>query len=212
MSWMSIQTTGRSCIVLVRIAIHLRLEPCLHLFDRCFCGSTPDPKPPRLATPHSCAGPCSRSRVCSHPCSLPCHPGPCPPCNVTTELPCYCEKQTLSFRCSNLAPSRAGVGANLSCGKPCGRRLACGNHPCENPCHDGPCAPCKVTEVAKCYCEKTERELGCGEGVAKTSSIIENGVKRDWTGRFECEDTCNRYAYISTSLLLKEFLNHFQTF
>ncbi|KAG5730851.1 hypothetical protein E4T56_gene16109 [Termitomyces sp. T112] len=31
----------------------------------CFCNSTSEPKPPRLATPHSCAGPCSRVLV--HP-------------------------------------------------------------------------------------------------------------------------------------------------
>jgi hypothetical protein len=47
---------------------------------RCFCGSTVDPKPARLATPHSCASPCSRPRLCGHGCPLSCHPGPCPPC------------------------------------------------------------------------------------------------------------------------------------
>jgi len=47
---------------------------------RCFCGSTAEPKHARLATPHSCANPCSRPRSCGHGCPLACHPGPCLPC------------------------------------------------------------------------------------------------------------------------------------
>ena len=30
----------------------------------------------------------------------------------------------------------------VSCGKPCGRPLGCGFHPCEQLCHAGACAPC----------------------------------------------------------------------
>ena len=170
----------------------MRLNSYLICPDRCFCGSTPDPKPPRLSTPHSCAGPCTRPRTCGHPCPLSCHPGPCPPCQITIQQPCYCGKEVLSFRCANLAPSRAGLSASTSCGKFCGKQLGCGNHTCEAVCHDGPCAPCQVTENARCYCGKDERQLACGEGVEKTSVVLEDGHEIRWTGCFECENQCDR--------------------
>ncbi|KAI0360572.1 hypothetical protein OH77DRAFT_1470646 [Trametes cingulata] len=160
----------------------------------CFCGSTPDPKPPRLATPHSCANPCSRPRACGHPCSLTCHPGPCPPCQVTTQMPCYCGKQTLSFRCAHLGLSKSGVPttAELSCGQTCGRLLGCGNHICEDTCHPGKCKPCRIRVMARCYCGKEEKELGCGEGEEKECLVVQDGKEDRWVGRFACEQTCNR--------------------
>ncbi|KAI0686090.1 hypothetical protein BC835DRAFT_1288606 [Cytidiella melzeri] len=156
---------------------------------RCFCGSTTEPRPPRLATPHSCASQCTRPRTCSHSCPLPCHPGPCPPCQVTTQMPCFCGKKTLSFRCGILAQSRATA---LSCNQTCGRLLDCGNHTCESSCHDGPCVLCHVKETWSCYCGKEERELRCGDGEAKVSIVNENGNERSWTGRFACENECLR--------------------
>ncbi|PCH44928.1 hypothetical protein WOLCODRAFT_105893 [Wolfiporia cocos MD-104 SS10] len=160
----------------------------------CFCGSTPDPKPPRLATPHSCANACTRKRACGHACLLTCHPGPCLPCQVTTQLPCHCGKQTLSFRCAHLSPSKTDnrTAAELSCGTSCGHSLACGNHKCQEPCHPGPCPPCKVRETVRCYCGKTERDVPCGFGEEKQCTIIEDGRENRWAGRFECESTCDR--------------------
>ncbi|KAI1798103.1 hypothetical protein LXA43DRAFT_908743 [Ganoderma leucocontextum] len=160
----------------------------------CFCGSAPDPKPPRLATPHSCANPCSRARACGHPCSLSCHPGPCPPCQVTTSLPCYCGKETISFRCSNLGLGRRGVlaTAELSCHQFCERKLGCGNHICQEICHPGKCSPCPIREAAQCYCGKVEKELGCGEGEEKECALIIKGQEVKWVGRFACEGTCER--------------------
>jgi transcriptional repressor NF-X1 len=172
-----------------------QFNPCRHGSSgafRCFCGSTPDPKPPRLSTPHSCAGSCTRARACGHSCPLPCHPGPCPPCQITIQVPCFCTKQVLSFRCSNLAPSRAGKPAVPSCGQTCGKRLSCGNHSCDAVCHDGPCAPCPVKVTSRCYCGKDERELACGEGDEKESSILEDGQEHRWIGRFQCENLCDR--------------------
>ncbi|TBU61184.1 hypothetical protein BD310DRAFT_1037442 [Dichomitus squalens] len=156
----------------------------------CFCGSTPDPKPPRLATPHSCANPCTRTRVCGHPCSLNCHPGPCPPCQVTTSHACYCGKETISFRCSNLSHGRATT--ELSCHQFCERKLSCGNHVCQEICHPGKCSPCLVRETARCYCGKVEKDLGCGEGEDKECAVVRDGQEEKWVGRFACEETCDR--------------------
>ena len=153
---------------------------------RCFCGSTTEPKPPRLATPHSCANPCTRPRRgCQHPCSLACHPGPCPPCQVTIQLPCYCRKHVQSIRCANLVPG----SSSSSCGEVCGQKLGCGSHACGDVCHPGECAKCGVKDLVRCYCGKVEKEVPCGEGEEKECFVDgENG----WTGRFQCDNKCDR--------------------
>ncbi|KAI5119077.1 hypothetical protein M0805_005495 [Coniferiporia weirii] len=165
----------------------------------CFCGSTPDPRPARLATPHSCGNSCSRPRACGHVCPLSCHPGPCPPCQVTTQLPCHCERQIKSFRCADLASLSANgkVGAptaDLSCGSICKKLLNCGRHRCASVCHSGPCTECLVVETSRCYCGKDSRTLKCGEGVDKHSCVVnDDGVLEEWDGRFACESPCGRF-------------------
>jgi transcriptional repressor NF-X1 len=45
--------------------------------------------------PHSCGDVCEKKRGinCKHPCTLKCHPGPCPPCEIMGEIiKCYCGK------------------------------------------------------------------------------------------------------------------------
>ncbi|KAH9926706.1 uncharacterized protein B0H18DRAFT_1084937 [Fomitopsis serialis] len=141
----------------------------------CFCGSMPEPKPSRLATPHSCSNPCSRPRV-------------------TTSLPCHCEKETMLFRCSSLAPSRASnrASAELSCGKRCGRKLKCGNHECEDVCHPGPCEACKVRDLVRCYCGREEKEVPCGDGEEKQCVLAAGEQETRWVGRYQCSHPCDR--------------------
>ncbi|KAJ7145342.1 hypothetical protein C8R43DRAFT_546162 [Mycena crocata] len=150
---------------------------------RCFCGSTPAPAPARISTPHSCASPCTRTRpACSHPCPLLCHPGPCPPCRITTDVKCGCSKGTiLALRCGE---------TDVSCGSTCSRTLVCGIHICARQCHTDDCDPCAVREQARCWCGKEEREVGCGEGDAVPCS--HDAVAEPWTGRFACAGTCDR--------------------
>lgn len=163
---------------------------------RCFCASTPDPRPARLATPHSCGNSCSRPRACGHACPLACHPGPCPPCAVTTQLPCHCARRVIkSFRCADLAVGGAGSeGVNLSCSAICGALLGCGRHRCQRTCHPGDCEKCPVVEATRCYCGKEEKLLGCGEGEVKHSVVVINGVLEEWDGRFVCEKPCGRWV------------------
>jgi hypothetical protein len=165
-------------------------------WPRCFCGSTPDPKLSHLATPHSCGGPCSRTRGCGHPCTLSCHPGPCPPCQVKLELRCHCGRRPLPFKCFHLAKDSSGTSgtADLSCGGICGKMLGCGTHSCQEVCHPGGCEPCRVTEVGKCYCGRVERELRCGEGEAVECSLNRDaeGSLQTWIGMFSCDNKCNR--------------------
>ena len=98
------------------------------------------------------------------------------------------------FRCSSLAPSKASsrVSAELSCGKRCGRKLNCGNHECEDICHPGPCAPCKVRDLVKCYCGREEKEISCGVGEEQSCTVIEDGKERQWIGHYQCARPCDR--------------------
>ncbi|KAJ7293231.1 hypothetical protein C8J57DRAFT_1161770 [Mycena rebaudengoi] len=150
---------------------------------RCFCGSTPAPSPARISTPHSCASPCTRVRAsCAHPCPLLCHPGPCPPCRITTDVKCGCLKATvLALRCGE---------TEVSCGALCSRPLACDVHICALKCHTDACGPCAVREQARCWCGKEEHEVGCGEGEAISCS--RDDAPETWIGRFACAGNCDR--------------------
>ena len=101
----------------------------------------------------------------------------------------------MSFRCS-LASSqtRRDQANNFSCGRKCEKKLGCGNHLCQDDCHDGPCRPCTVTDLVKCYCGKEEKEVACGEGLPKDSVVGSGSDEKQWVGRFACENKCDRYA------------------
>lgn len=154
---------------------------------RCFCGAVVDPKPGRLAMPHSCGMSCQRSRAsCDHPCPLECHPGPCPPCATLTVTPCHCNKTTLSLRCNRMT----AVGdAPLSCGAICNKPLQCGTHKCQQICHPGECQPCGEVSRYQCYCGRNSRVLACGEGKLQHCADGRN----EWDGRFACDEICNRW-------------------
>ena len=148
-----------------------------------------NPKPGRLAVPHSCGMSCQRKRLfCEHPCPLSCHPGPCPPCSTLILQPCYCGKTTVSLRCSRMAIPE---GMPLSCGTICNRNLSCDNHKCSARCHPGECLPCDLQVESKCYCGRVELTLKCGEGEEKACS---DGQKT-WNGRFSCRETCGRWVF-----------------
>jgi transcriptional repressor NF-X1 len=137
---------------------------------RCFCGKVKQPiggGGDRLGTPHSCGqtcskllqsnSPCGELTPCRHPCSLPCHPGPCPPCHRYLSISCFCGRErAISVRCG-VEPSRE----ERSCGGRCNRPLDCGSHVCKDPCHPGPCSPCTVVYRQECYCGKQVRTRDC---------------------------------------------------
>eukprot|EP00756_Hemistasia_phaeocysticola_P034292 Hpha_TRINITY_DN16514_c1_g3::TRINITY_DN16514_c1_g3_i1::g.133992::m.133992/K12236/NFX1; transcriptional repressor NF-X1 len=124
-------------------------ESAKRLRYRCFCGKEDDPEPGAFETPHSCGETCGRKREgtqCPHPCTLPCHPGPCPPCiHQSPEKSCHCGKMSYRTRCSDVDEGR-------SCERKCGRVLGCGVHRCRDPCHAGECAPCGLSYGQRCFC------------------------------------------------------------
>ena len=156
---------------------------------RCFCGADVDPQPPKLATPHSCGNTCTRPRSCGHSCPMFCHPGPCPPCRVTRQVPCHCDSKVLSYRCSDVTSLDPSVAERISCGNICDKKLPCGKHSCTNVCHSGSCKPCDEREVVKCYCGEVETDIACGAGEPKLCRVE---GETPWVGRFRCENTCER--------------------
>ncbi|ESL09241.1 nuclear transcription factor [Trypanosoma rangeli SC58] len=126
---------------------------------RCFCGKVKDPSADPLLVPGSCGQMCERRRRdprCGHPCTLMCHPGPCPPCSLTRLQSCYCGKTEKSVGCSSEV-------SGFECNEVCGKSLDCGSHRCTVPCHEGPCPICMVLTTETCYCGATKRKLRCGE-------------------------------------------------
>ncbi|ORY30230.1 hypothetical protein BCR39DRAFT_530107 [Naematelia encephala] len=162
---------------------------------KCFCGRLTAP-PTNGAAPHSCGDACSRKRIgCDHPCSLPCHPGPCPPCQVALTVPCPSHHTRLTVKCALATTNNAALSP--VCDEICGRQRACGNadHRCDLPCHYGPCKPCDIVETVRCFCGEESREAPCGwaqENAQLCQREPEDGEKGFWKGRFSCGKPCDR--------------------
>lgn len=151
----------------------------------CWCEKELDPNSIPGLPPHSCGQTCGRERKfpksCPHPCDLICHAGPCPPCSAMgPKQYCYCGKEETSRRCVE-----TDYDSGWSCGAICGDVMPCGDHTCQQPCHQGVCGACIVEIAAKCYCGKVEKSLPCFDQDEEKESY-------DWTGCFNCRQICNR--------------------
>ncbi|KAJ2357062.1 FKBP12-associated protein [Coemansia sp. RSA 2618] len=160
----------------------------------CFCGATLDPDPARGCTPHSCGQVCGRNRGphCIHPCPLPCHPGPCPPCTaMAPEQWCFCGRQSHQPRCG--ADYDPGTCIQ-SCGAVCGEMLGCGRHKCEQPCHAGLCQPCPREEQQMCFCGRHTRTARCGSGDPQRTFVTRvldgDEIAVEETGYYDCGRVC----------------------
>ncbi|KAI8602060.1 hypothetical protein EDD21DRAFT_304250 [Dissophora ornata] len=152
----------------------------------CFCGKIHNPDFNRYLTPHSCGELCGRPRDCPHPCNIPCHPGPCPPCGGQGPIQsCHCGNESFQMRC---VETDFTFQTGKSCNQVCGELLGCGKHTCTSLCHPGLCPPCEETDEQKCYCGKHEREARCGDGEQRTT-VIEG---EECTGFYECHEICHR--------------------
>ncbi|KAI8905916.1 hypothetical protein EDD86DRAFT_257035, partial [Gorgonomyces haynaldii] len=126
--------------------------------DSCFCRKVIRPSSNRHR-PHSCGQTCAKQQKCPHKCTLVCHPGPCPPCQgKITHTKCFCRKETLHVPCSvYLEPDFV-----RSCAQPCNKVLDCGQHLCEQVCHEGDCLPCAQPQFNACFCGKKVSVDECG--------------------------------------------------
>ena len=103
------------------------------IFDEisCHCGKTLlQPPLPCGTTSPPCRFDCERTKTCGHP-RVPhnCHGDEenCPKCPFLGEKPCMCGKKNLKNQPCWLTDVR--------CGEVCGRKLRCGSHFCQKPCH-----------------------------------------------------------------------------
>ncbi|KAJ3552619.1 hypothetical protein NM688_g4054 [Phlebia brevispora] len=128
----------------------------------CFCGSTPDPKPPRLATPHSCGGPCFR-----------CGEG-------VPKISCIVESDG----------ERKWTGL-FQCEKLCDRVFQCGIHHCEKRCHPPSSKPALCPRspslVTHCPCGKHTLEPSSAPYFPKDAVLIRTSCS-DPIPR--CNSTC----------------------
>ncbi|XP_045497702.1 protein shuttle craft [Colias croceus] len=122
---------------------------------RCMCGAIRNPEYQRGSNgAHTCGKACKRPRNCPHPCTLLCHPGPCPPCQATISKKCGCGAETRSVLCSSKLAQE--------CGRQCNRLLNCQTHVCTKDCHEGPCEPCAEIVEQICYCPAAKsRSVPC---------------------------------------------------
>jgi len=68
----------------------------------CYCSRWEEPDYNPMVMPHSCGEYCDKpkNKTCKHGnCDVICHPGACPPCNISVSVKCYCEKQTKYVPC-----------------------------------------------------------------------------------------------------------------
>ncbi|RZB40998.1 hypothetical protein BDFB_001372 [Asbolus verrucosus] len=121
----------------------------------CYCGKTQEPRPLPGVIPHACGELCMRKgRTCDHKCTILCHPGPCPDCNVMVAKPCGCGATKQTVKCSS--------DMDIICNSKCKKPLDCGLHFCELRCHSGPCNSCDKTIQQICHeggCEPCKRDV-----------------------------------------------------
>ena len=92
--------------------------------------------------------------------------------------PCHCEKVSKPVRCSQ---------ANFSCGKLCGKRLACG-HRCPHKCHPGTCPECMLTATVNCHCGAETQTLLCSQRDLRCDRVCGKVLA---CGRHKCEKVCH---------------------
>ncbi|KAH7328838.1 putative NF-X1 finger transcription factor [Stachybotrys elegans] len=153
----------------------------------CWCGKDINPQPSsRALPPHSCGQTCSKPRgTCPHPCSLQCHSGPCPPCDLMgPEQSCFCGKNASKKLCRE-----TDYENGWSCKETCGDLMPCGEHFCPKPCHLGVCGDCDLKVDARCYCGRAQKQISCFDREEPQQSY--SSEKGAWfEGSFSCEAVC----------------------
>ncbi|XP_041366295.1 transcriptional repressor NF-X1-like [Gigantopelta aegis] len=154
---------------------------------RCFCGKVRDPAYSRYDTPHSCGEVCNKRRKgdCTHPCTLLCHPGPCPPCSALKTRTCDCGRTRQTKRC--------GQDSSFKCETVCKELINCKLHTCDVVCHSGSCRRCSVKIKQACFCGHVEREITCGSAESEVVSFCCGGKcnKVLECGNHRCEMLCH---------------------
>lgn len=142
----------------------------------------------RADTPHSCGEVCSRDlsrgdNPCGHRCTLLCHPGPCPVCEIVITRYCGCGRTNCQMQC--------GSTEILKCNAVCDKLLNCLKHQCEVSCHEGPCQPCTKFVEQKCFCGLNTKSDVCSEEVELDYSCGGLCSKELECGNHKCSNICH---------------------
>ncbi|NP_001277377.1 transcriptional repressor NF-X1 isoform 2 [Mus musculus] len=183
-------------------------QPCRIILNQvCYCGSTSrdvlcgtDVGKSDGFGDFSCLKICGKDLKCgSHTCSQVCHPQPCQPCPRLPHLVryCPCGQTPLSQLLEHGSNARKTCMDPVpSCGKVCGKPLACGSsdfiHTCEKLCHEGDCGPCSRTSVISCRCSFRTKELPCTSLKSEDATFMcdKRCNKKRLCGRHKCNEIC----------------------
>lgn len=122
--------------------------PCLAVVT-VVCGCGKQSRGGRCGEQLGCGEVCDRELGCGvHTCQEICHQGECEGCEQVMEIGCHCGASAQTVPCNSVPPPP------YSCQAPCPLTMSCGQHPCTELCHQGPCQPCNLTvdTVTHCPC------------------------------------------------------------
>ncbi|DBA96431.1 TPA: hypothetical protein ACH3X1_015323 [Trebouxia sp. C0004] len=134
-----------------------------------------------------CTRACQRERSCGHACALPCHPDPCPPCQMELQQACHCGRSLVPVICHQLQEaSEADKGQLLCCGKPCHKALPMCPHVCQAICHQGPCPAasaegCQEEVAVRCSCRRRKAKMSCYQVQQKLRAVASSEAYTDAT-------------------------------
>ncbi|KAM7279977.1 hypothetical protein ACFE04_007111 [Oxalis oulophora] len=144
----------------------------------------------------SCGQRCDKLLECGrHKCEQNCHVGPCDPCQVLVDAPCFCKKDAQIVLCGDMVVKgevRVEDGV-YSCSSTCGKKLGCGFHNCAELCHPGPCGECELmpSRIKSCYCGKTrlqDERQQCIDPIPTCSSTCGKALP---CSLHYCNDVCH---------------------
>ena len=120
-----------------------------------------------------CQVKCDKMLKCSlHECARICHSGECDPCDVDVEQTCFSHDHQRTVKCGSTTED--STSKKFKCNEKCSKLLDCGNHRCEEMCHDGACKPCQLmpSKLLHCPCGKVPmRELIIKNKIVRTSCL-----------------------------------------
>ncbi|KAJ9586223.1 hypothetical protein L9F63_020132 [Diploptera punctata] len=199
---------GAECGKQLNCGIHQCKKPCHagncsdceeKVILECYCGKvtkevacTPDSL---CESNFSCGGTCNKSKACgNHNCTLTCHPGFCPECDLTpdkvTRCPCgqtHLREDQKRDSCLDPVPT---------CDLKCNKKLQCGppddEHRCQLMCHSGPCPACPLITNVKCRCGSVYCEIACKDLPSEGSKATckRRCTKKRSCGKHKCNQLC----------------------
>ncbi|XP_033761970.1 transcriptional repressor NF-X1-like [Pecten maximus] len=124
--------------------------PCNAVISRsCDCGKTTQTMKCSAMQIIKCEEKCNKQLNCGkHFCKITCHAGSCSMCEEVIVQECYKGHTSREVICG----TKASFQSSFSCNSPCQKTLECGNHTCEEICHEGPCSPCSLSPSAVITC------------------------------------------------------------